>query len=74
MEPLDKKLIKIQGIVNLFLLNFQEYCQIGVKEGAQLVYGGKQADRPGLYMEPTIFADVEDHMFLAKVESNLVLI
>ncbi len=52
---------------NIGILNFQEYCQIGVKEGARLVYGGKQADRPGLYMEPTIFADVEDHMFVAKV-------
>ena len=24
-----------------------EYCEIGVKEGATLVYGGKQVDRPG---------------------------
>ena len=31
----------------------------GVSEGARLVYGGKQVDRPGLYMTPTIFADVE---------------
>ena len=26
-------------------------------------------DRPGLFMEPTIFCDVEDDMFLAKEES-----
>ena len=31
--------------------------------------GGKRADRPGLYMEPTIFCDVEDHMYIAKEES-----
>ena len=24
-----------------------EYCEVGVKEGATLVYGGKQVDRPG---------------------------
>lgn len=24
-----------------------EYCDVGVKEGATLVYGGRQVDRPG---------------------------
>ena len=28
-----------------------------------------RCDRPGLYMEPTIFSDVEDHMFIAEEES-----
>ncbi|XP_076578540.1 mitochondrial 10-formyltetrahydrofolate dehydrogenase [Chaetodon auriga] len=46
-----------------------EYCEVGVKEGATLVYGGKQVDRPGYFMEPTVFTDVEDHMFIAKEES-----
>uniref|UniRef100_A0A8C7WFG2 10-formyltetrahydrofolate dehydrogenase n=1 Tax=Oncorhynchus mykiss TaxID=8022 RepID=A0A8C7WFG2_ONCMY len=46
-----------------------EYCEVGVKEGATLVYGGKQVDRPGFFMEPTLFTDVEDHMFIAKEES-----
>ncbi|XP_028907607.1 cytosolic 10-formyltetrahydrofolate dehydrogenase isoform X2 [Ornithorhynchus anatinus] len=45
------------------------YCQMGVKEGATLVYGGKQVPRPGFFFEPTIFTKVEDHMFLAKEES-----
>merc|ERR1712079_446011 len=46
-----------------------EFCDTGVKEGAKLVLGGKRLDRPGLFMEPTIFCDVEDDMFLAKEES-----
>ncbi|KAE8281572.1 Mitochondrial 10-formyltetrahydrofolate dehydrogenase [Larimichthys crocea] len=46
-----------------------EYCEVGVKEGATLVYGGRQVDRPGFFMEPTVFTDVEDHMFIAKEES-----
>ncbi|MEQ2189338.1 Mitochondrial 10-formyltetrahydrofolate dehydrogenase, partial [Goodea atripinnis] len=46
-----------------------EYCETGVKEGATLVYGGKQVDRPGFFMEPTVFTGVEDHMFIAKEES-----
>ncbi|XP_031755907.1 cytosolic 10-formyltetrahydrofolate dehydrogenase isoform X1 [Xenopus tropicalis] len=27
-----------------------EYCQTGVKEGAKLVYGGKQVERPGFFL------------------------
>ncbi|KAK7476522.1 hypothetical protein BaRGS_00032270 [Batillaria attramentaria] len=46
-----------------------EYCDIGVKEGATLVCGGKQVDRPGLFFAPTVFTDVEDHMMIAKEES-----
>uniref|UniRef100_F1SG41 10-formyltetrahydrofolate dehydrogenase n=1 Tax=Sus scrofa TaxID=9823 RepID=F1SG41_PIG len=45
------------------------YCEAGVKEGATLVYGGRQVQRPGFFMEPTVFTDVEDHMYLAKEES-----
>ncbi|XP_023599512.1 cytosolic 10-formyltetrahydrofolate dehydrogenase [Myotis lucifugus] len=46
-----------------------EYCQRGVKEGATLVCGGNQVPRPGFFFEPTVFTDVEDHMFIAKEES-----
>ncbi|XP_033018640.1 mitochondrial 10-formyltetrahydrofolate dehydrogenase [Lacerta agilis] len=46
-----------------------EYCEAGVKEGASLVYGGRQVGRPGFFMEPTIFTDVEDDMFIAQEES-----
>ncbi|XP_052781416.1 cytosolic 10-formyltetrahydrofolate dehydrogenase-like [Mya arenaria] len=46
-----------------------EFCDIGVKEGATLVYGGKQADMPGLFMTPTVFTDVEDDTMMAIEES-----
>ncbi|XP_019489624.1 PREDICTED: cytosolic 10-formyltetrahydrofolate dehydrogenase [Hipposideros armiger] len=46
-----------------------EYCQRGVKEGATLVCGGNQVPRPGFFFQPTVFTDVEDHMFIAKEES-----
>lgn len=46
-----------------------EYVQIGVKEGARLECGGKRADRPGLFFEPTVFSNVEDDMYIAKEES-----
>lgn len=51
------------------LLKLIDYCATGVNEGARLVLGGKRADMPGLYFEPTIFTDVKDDMFIAKEES-----
>ena len=46
-----------------------EYCETGVREGAKLVYGGRQVPRPGLFFQPTIFTNVTDDMYLAKEES-----
>ncbi|KAL2724953.1 cytosolic 10-formyltetrahydrofolate dehydrogenase isoform X1 [Vespula maculifrons] len=46
-----------------------EYVKYGIDEGAKLIYGGKRLNRPGWYFEPTIFTDVEDHMYIAKEES-----
>lgn len=45
-----------------------EYIEIGKKEGARLVCGGKRIGKYGHFVEPTIFADVEDHMVIAKDE------
>lgn len=68
-DPLDTStdhgpqnhLAHIKSLVN--------YCKKGVEEGATLVYGGKQVDRPGLFFEPTVFTDVQDDMFIAEEES-----
>lgn len=47
-----------------------EYCEIGVKEGARLVIGGRRVPNlTGFFFEPTILCDVEDHMFIAEEES-----
>lgn len=47
-----------------------EFCELGVKEGAKLVYGGKRVPkRKGYFFEPTIFTDVEDDMYIAQEES-----
>jgi len=46
-----------------------EYVEIGVKEGATLVYGGRRVERKGFFFEPTIFTDVQDGTFMAKEES-----
>ncbi|MEX0304430.1 MAG: betaine-aldehyde dehydrogenase [Leisingera sp.] len=40
----------------------------GKAEGARLVYGGEPLDRPGYYLQPTVFADVTDGMIIAREE------
>ncbi len=44
------------------------YIEKGITEGARLVHGGKRLDRPGCFIEPTIFADVTDDMTIAREE------
>ena len=46
-----------------------EYIEKGVSEGARLVAGGKRVARKGFYLEPTVFADITDPMFIAQEES-----
>jgi aldehyde dehydrogenase (NAD+) len=47
-----------------------DYLDIGVKEGARLVFGGQRLERPtrGFYMQPTLFADVDNSMRIAREE------
>lgn len=40
----------------------------GKEEGARLISGGGRIDRPGWYLEPTVFADVTDDMTIAREE------
>uniref|UniRef100_A0A8D3E6R5 10-formyltetrahydrofolate dehydrogenase n=1 Tax=Scophthalmus maximus TaxID=52904 RepID=A0A8D3E6R5_SCOMX len=68
-DPLDRSTDHGPQNHKAHLDKLLEYCDVGVKEGATLVCGGRQVDRQGYFMEPTLFTDVEDHMFLAKEES-----
>ncbi|MCM3117273.1 aldehyde dehydrogenase family protein [Neobacillus sp. MER 74] len=44
------------------------YIEQGKKEGARLVAGGEKVFEKGYFVQPTIFADVEDHMVIAREE------
>lgn len=44
------------------------YVEVGQKEGAKLVTGGKRVGTEGYFIEPTIFANVTDDMTIAKEE------
>ena len=45
-----------------------KYIDIGKKEGAQLLTGGKRVGTKGFFVEPTVFAGVTDDMTIAKEE------
>uniref|UniRef100_A0A8C6BT86 formyltetrahydrofolate dehydrogenase n=1 Tax=Monodon monoceros TaxID=40151 RepID=A0A8C6BT86_MONMO len=68
-SPLDRDTSHGPQNHQAHLQKLVEYCQRGVKEGATLVCGGNQVPRPGFFFEPTVFTDVEDHMFIAREES-----
>merc|ERR1719415_98040 len=68
-DPLDRSVQHGPQNPLAHLNKLLEYCDTGVREGARLLLGGKRCNRPGLFMEPTIFCDVEDDMYIAKEES-----
>ncbi|RWS31346.1 cytosolic 10-formyltetrahydrofolate dehydrogenase-like protein [Leptotrombidium deliense] len=68
-DPLDRSTAHGPQNHRKHMEKLVEYCEIGVKEGAKLVLGGKQVARMGLFFEPTIFTDVSDDMFIAREES-----
>ncbi|WP_435157943.1 aldehyde dehydrogenase family protein [Haladaptatus sp. DFWS20] len=45
-----------------------EYIEVGKKEGATPITGGNVPDRPGYFVEPTIFTDVQNEMRVAQEE------
>merc|ERR550534_3286541 len=67
-DPLDRSTAHGPQNHRAHFQKLLEFVDRGVAEGATLVYGGKQA-RPGLFLEPTVFTDVEDHMWIAEEES-----
>jgi aldehyde dehydrogenase (NAD+) len=44
------------------------YIQAGLEDGCRLVMGGNAMDRPGFYIEPTLFADVDPDARIAREE------
>eukprot|EP00246_Nothoceros_aenigmaticus_P000424 TRINITY_DN10630_c0_g3_i1.p1 TRINITY_DN10630_c0_g3~~TRINITY_DN10630_c0_g3_i1.p1 ORF type:complete len:502 (-),score=94.84 TRINITY_DN10630_c0_g3_i1:336-1841(-) len=45
-----------------------EYIDIGKQQGAKLMCGGNRFGNRGFFIEPTVFAGVEDNMTIAKEE------
>lgn len=45
-----------------------DLIESGKKEGARLEYGGVAVGEKSLFIQPTIFSGVKDHMRIAKEE------
>lgn len=50
------------------LAHVQRLVEVGRQEGAELVTGGRIADRAGYFFEPTVFAGVQDQMTVVHEE------
>jgi acyl-CoA reductase-like NAD-dependent aldehyde dehydrogenase len=46
----------------------ERLCRAGVDAGARAVTGGSRIDRPGYFMQPTVFTDVHPDMEVAREE------
>jgi len=67
-NPFDAKVDQGPQIDGTQLEKILQYIELGKKEGAQLVCGGKQHGKQGFYVEPTVFANVRDEMKIAQEE------
>lgn len=50
------------------------YIESGIKEGAKLCAGGKRFESDGYFIRPTVFADVQDEMRIAREEVSYSII
>lgn len=68
-NPFDETTEQGPQIDHVQLDKIQELVDSGKKEGAKLVAGGQRVEgSSGFFMQPTVFADVEDTMRIAKEE------
>ncbi|XP_065179221.1 cytosolic 10-formyltetrahydrofolate dehydrogenase-like [Sycon ciliatum] len=68
-DPFDRSVSHGPQNHEKHLKSLLDYVKQGLDGGATLVYGGKQVDRPGFFMEPAVFTDVTDDNFIAIEES-----
>lgn len=69
-DPLDRSTAHGPQNHEAHFKRLHEFCEIGVKEGANLLYGGqRQPGLKGYFFQPTVFTDVKDYMYIAREES-----
>jgi aldehyde dehydrogenase (NAD+) len=69
-DPLDPKTVVGPLVAERQLHRVETYIASGVEEGARIVMGGRRVpERPhGWFIEPTLFADVDNDMRIAREE------
>ncbi|XP_042338202.1 aldehyde dehydrogenase, cytosolic 2-like, partial [Plectropomus leopardus] len=71
-DPLDPKTTHGPQIDRQQFDKIMDLIESGKKEGARLEYGGAALGDKGLFIQPTIFSGVKDHMRIAKEEVQFV--
>jgi len=67
-DPFDPKTEQGPQIDKIQFDKVMRYIELGVREGAKLLCGGNQKGDRGYFIEPTVFADVQNHMKIAQEE------
>jgi aldehyde dehydrogenase (NAD+) len=67
-DPLDPTTEQGPQVSGEQLDKILHYVDLGKKQGAKLVTGGRRSGDKGFFVEPTIFDDVRDDMAIAKDE------
>uniref|UniRef100_A0A6Q2X801 Aldehyde dehydrogenase domain-containing protein n=1 Tax=Esox lucius TaxID=8010 RepID=A0A6Q2X801_ESOLU len=67
-DPLDPRTVHGPQIEQKQFDKILELIDSGKKEGARLECGGAAIEDTGLYIQPTVFSGVKDHMRIAKEE------
>jgi aldehyde dehydrogenase (NAD+) len=67
-DPLDPQTEQGPQIDKAQFDKIMHYIDLGKKEGAQCVTGGKRFGDRGFFVEPTLFTGVQDEMSIAKEE------
>lgn len=66
--PLQKETEQGPQIDDIQFTKIMHYIDIGQKEGAHMLCGGKRHGDKGYFIEPTVFVNVQDDMTIAKEE------
>ena len=67
-DPFDPKTEQGPQVDDVQFEKVMGYIDAGKKEGAKLVAGGNRVGDRGYFVEPTVFADVQDDMKIAQEE------
>jgi (Z)-2-((N-methylformamido)methylene)-5-hydroxybutyrolactone dehydrogenase len=67
-DPLDPKTQLAPLASRAQLEKVLSYFEIGKSEGLKLLTGGARMDRPGFFVEPTVFGDVDNTCRVAREE------
>ncbi|KAF3909353.1 Omega-crystallin [Arthrobotrys entomopaga] len=67
-DPFEKTTFQGPQVSKLQYDKILGYVESGLSEGARLISGGKKHGDKGYFIQPTIFADVKDHMTISREE------